>query len=255
MSLWAAPLLAAASLSAAAGYVDVPGASFKSVIASDASGGVSAVDDFSIRSTPVTRGEYLSFVRAQPQWMHGQASSMFVDSGYLSDWPSPDSLPAGGEMQPVTQVSWFAAQAFCEQEGARLPTWSEWELVAAADGTRTDARDDPRWRSHILSWYARPANVPLPDVGGPPNVYGASDMHGVIWEWVDDFNALLVDADSRSGNDPDKLKFCGAGAINLQQRQNYAILMRVALLSSLRASDSTGSLGFRCARPYAKDPK
>jgi len=77
----------------------------------------------------------------------------------------------------------------------------------------------------------------------------------VVWEWVDDFNALLVDADSRSGNDVDKLKFCGAGAINLQQRDNYAILMRVALLSSLRATDSTGSLGFRCARPQTKDPQ
>jgi formylglycine-generating enzyme len=89
----------------------------------------------------------------------------------------------------------------------------------------------------------------LPAVGGPTNAYGVRDIHGLVWEWVDDFNALLVDADSRSGSDADKLKFCGAGAINLKQRDNYAVLMRVALLSSLRAVDSTGSLGFRCARP------
>jgi formylglycine-generating enzyme required for sulfatase activity len=75
------------------------------------------------------------------------------------------------------------------------------------------------------------------------------DLHGVVWEWVDDFNALLVDGDSRTGKDPDKLKFCGAGAINLQDRENYAVLMRVALLSSLNASDSTNSLGFRCVHP------
>ena len=40
----------------------------------------------------------------------------------------------------------------------------------------------------------------------------------------------------------------GAGAIDLQDRQNYAVLMRIALLSSLSAADSTGSLGFRCVR-------
>jgi formylglycine-generating enzyme required for sulfatase activity len=149
----------------------------------------------------------------------------------------------------VTNVSWFAAEAFCESEHARLPTWLEWEYVAAADATRRDARDDPAWLARILSWYSRPAGAALPGVGGAADVYGVRDMHGVVWEWVDDFNALLVSPDSRAGDDPDKLQFCGAGAINLQDRQNYAVLMRVALLSSLRASDSTSSLGFRCARP------
>ena len=81
----------------------------------------------------------------------------------------------------------------------------------------------------------------LPAVGGAANVYGVRDLHGLVWEWVDDFNALMVDSDSRSGDDPDKLKFCGAGAINLQDRQNYAVLMRIALLSSLQARDSTTS--------------
>jgi formylglycine-generating enzyme required for sulfatase activity len=85
-------------------------------------------------------------------------------------------------------------------------------------------------------------------VGGEANVYGVRDLHGLIWEWVDDFNALLVNADSRSAADPDRLKFCGAGAIDLQDRDNYAVLMRIALLSSLNAADSTGSLGFRCAQ-------
>jgi formylglycine-generating enzyme len=65
---------------------------------------------------------------------------------------------------------------------------------------------------------------------------------------VDDFNALLVSADSRTQGDPDKVQFCGAGAISLKSRDNYAVLMRIALLSSLNAVDTTNNLGFRCAR-------
>ena len=89
-------------------------------------------------------------------------------------------------------------------------------------------------------------------VGGEANAYGMQNVHGPVWEWVDDFNALLVSVDSRTQGDPDKLQFCGAGAISLKDRDNYAVLMRIALLSSLGAADTTNNLGFRCARPIAK---
>jgi formylglycine-generating enzyme required for sulfatase activity len=37
------------------------------------------------------------------------------------------------------------------------------------------------------------------------------------------------------------------------RRDSYAVLMRVALLSSLAGADATGSLGFRCARTLHGD--
>ncbi|MFX7732032.1 SUMF1/EgtB/PvdO family nonheme iron enzyme, partial [Acinetobacter baumannii] len=77
---------------------------------------------------------------------------------------------------PVTHVSWFAAQAYCEYEGGRLPTWYEWEYVAAADEARADARKDSKWLAKILSWYARPGNAVMPSVGGFPNFYGIRNM-------------------------------------------------------------------------------
>jgi formylglycine-generating enzyme required for sulfatase activity len=198
---------------------------------------------FALRERPVTRGEFRRFLASHPEWQRSRAPSAFVDAGYLRH-----AADDGADDAPITEVSWFAAQAYCEAESARLPSWYEWEYAAAADATRTDARSDPAWLARILSWYARPASHPLPAVGGPANVYGVRDVHGLVWEWVDDFNSLLTNPDSRSADDPDKLKFCGAGAIDLQDRHNYAVLMRVALLSSLSAADSTGSLGFRCAR-------
>jgi sulfatase modifying factor 1 len=74
------------------------------------------------------------------------------------------------------------------------------------------------------------------------------DLHGLVWEWVEDHSAMLVSSDSREQGDPDAMRFCGAGALSMDDRENYAILMRVAMLSSLEAHDTTGNMGFRCAR-------
>ncbi len=74
------------------------------------------------------------------------------------------------------------------------------------------------------------------------------DLHGLVWEWVEDFNALMISGDSRNQGDPDILKFCGTGALALEDRSNYALAMRLALLSSLQANATTTNLGFRCAQ-------
>ena len=250
--------LAAASGAAAADFIAVPGGLFSSVLPQGPTPTASVPIDipaFAMRATPVTAGEFLAFVRAHPEWQRGRAPAIFADRRYLVDWRSPVLLAdAGASDRPVINVSWFAARAYCESERARLPTWLEWEYAAAADETRRDARADPQWRRRILSWYERPATTSPPRVGGAPNVYGVSDLHGMAWEWVDDFNALFIAGDSRVQGDPDTAKFCGAGALSVIDRDSYAVLMRIALLSSLSAADTTGSLGFRCVRPGGERP-
>jgi formylglycine-generating enzyme required for sulfatase activity len=251
---WALALIIPAANAAAADYVTLPGGAFTSVLPQGPVPGVAApvgIAPFQLRESPVSIGEFRDFVIANPQWQRGQAPSILADVRYLADWPAPDRIEPGPDAarRPVVNVSWFAAEAFCDSEQARLPTWLEWEYAAAADETRTDARNDPAWRRRILGWYERPANSVLPAVGGPANAYGVRDLHGVVWEWVDDFNALFIAGDSRTQGDPDLLRFCGAGAISIVDRDSYAVLMRIALLSSLSAADTTRSLGFRCARP------
>jgi len=258
-ALLAAGVLSVAGLAAAAEYVTLPGGRFESVLPQGAVPSATVpveIAPFALRATPVTAAEYLAFVRAHPRWQRGRAPTVFADARYLIDWSSPTALAEGGAPErPVTNVSWFAAKAFCESEGARLPTWLEWEFAAAADETRRDARADPQWRRRILAWYERPGSAALPRVGGTPNVYGVRDLHGTVWEWVDDFNALFIAGDSRTQGDPDALKFCGAGAISVIDRDSYAVLMRIALLSSLGAADTTSNLGFRCARPVSGDSR
>lgn len=226
----------------------VTGAEFRSALPSGREDRVK-VPDFLLQEHPVTNAEYLAFVRTNPQWRRGATPPVMAAGDYLAHWVSPmDPGTQAAGSQPVTRVSWFAAEAYCEAQGARLPYWHEWELAAAASATQRDARADATWRQQILDWYSRPVSAPLADVKqGAANVYGVYDLHGLVWEWVQDFNSLLP-------ADADPEKFCGSGAQNLQQKENYAVLMRIALLGSLQASDTGHALGFRCARDMLSSP-
>ena len=244
------PLAGLAAGAVAGRYAGIPGGRFKSVLGyEDAKNGVD-IRTFALMRKPVTNGEFLAFVKRHPEWRRDKVTPVFAEGRYLSHWASADTLgPNALPDRPVVWVSWFAAEAYCKSLGARLPTWNEWEYAAAADETRRDARRDPAWRERILRWYARSSKEALPRVGlQAPNVYGVQDLHGLVWEWTEDASSLLVDGDNRTQGDPDKGKFCGAGALSMDDRENYAVLMRVAMLSSLEGRDTTANLGFRCAR-------
>jgi len=243
-------LLACSAQAAGARYAKLPGGEFSSALKYEDSGSRVRVAPFLLMTVPVTNADFLAFVRTHPQWRRDAVPAVFAESRYLSQWASATELGANAlPQQPVVWVSWFAASAYCKAQGAHLPTWSQWEFAAAADERRTDARADPAWRERILAWYSQSSKRPLQSVGlQRPNAYDVRDLHGLVWEWTDDFSALLVSTDNRDQGDPDRLKFCGAGALSVNDRDNYAVLMRVAMLSSLDGADATANLGFRCAR-------
>ncbi|QGZ37997.1 formylglycine-generating enzyme required for sulfatase activity [Pseudoduganella flava] len=246
----AAAVVMAATLAtdaAAAEYVPLPGGPLRSVVPADQAGAPVQVAPFRLRDRPVTNSEFRAFTVRNPEWSRAQAPALFAGTEYLA------TLDKAADDAPVTHVSWYAAQAYCASEGARLPRWHEWEMAAAADATRLDARDDPAWLSGILSWYATPATTPAAVARGTPSAHGVYDLHGLIWEWVEDYNGLFVDADSRSGARK-TLEFCGAAAASLSDRRNYAILIRVALLAALEANHDGPLLGFRCARDEGVAP-
>ncbi|HPM57784.1 MAG TPA: formylglycine-generating enzyme family protein [Thermomonas sp.] len=249
VALLAIPLAGLAAGALGSRYVGLPGGVFKSVLRyEDAKDGV-RIAPFALMRRPVTNAEFLDFVRTHPQWQRGKVAPVFAEARYLSHWAGPTTLGENAlPDRPVVWVSWFAADAYCDSIGARLPNWNEWEYAAAADETRRDARADPAWRERILGWYSRPSNTVLPRVGlQAPNAWGVQDLHGLVWEWTEDASSLLVDSDNRTQGDPDKAKFCGAGALSMDDRENYAVMMRVAMLSSLDGHDATANMGFRCA--------
>jgi formylglycine-generating enzyme required for sulfatase activity len=208
------------------------------------------VGAFWLDENPVTNEEFRRFVSLQPRFRKGHISPLFADAGYLAHWAAPlelgkDALPR----QPVVHVSWFAAKAYCQSIGKRLPTEREWEYAASASETLADARTDAATKERILAWYSKPSSRPLPEVGqSPKNYYGVRDLHGLVWEWVLDWNSTLVSSDSRSSGNKDTQAFCGAGALGFSDTNDYAAFMRRAFRSALTAEYTTQSLGFRCAR-------
>jgi formylglycine-generating enzyme required for sulfatase activity len=105
----------------------------------------------------------------------------------------------------------------------------------------------------LLHLYDRPTPKALPLVGqAPANYWGVRDLHGLVWEWVLDYNSTLVSSDSRGGNGADRLPFCGVGGLALGAKEDYAGFMRFAFRSSLEARYTAATLGFRCARDAAE---
>ena len=204
---------------------------------------------FQLDEKPVTNAQYLSFVQANPQWAKGAVSALFAESGYLAAWAGPASYGALDPQAPVVSVSWHAARAYCKAQGADLPTSWQWEYAADATSTApSGARKDPETLQRILEWYAKGGGaMPGPVGQGQPNHFGLYDMHGLIWEWTLDFDALPVTGDARDAGDAERLRFCGAGAVSAADTEDYASFMRLAFRDSLEADYATSNLGFRCA--------
>ena len=211
------------------------------------------VKAFALDVLPVANGDFLEFVRANPRWQRSQVKRIFADESYLQNWAGDldPGFPPGGTPAnvPATYVSWFAAKAYAQWKGKRLPTVAEWEYAAAASPTRADGENDANFKRQVLEWYSLPGPAKLSPAGlGRPNFWGVHDLHGLVWEWVADFNTAMVTGDARGDTGLDRQLFCGSGSQSARDVKNYPAFMRYGFRSSLKANYCVHNLGFRCAK-------
>lgn len=132
---------------------------------------VTLTQAFYMQRTPVTQGQWREIMGTNPSW-----------------------FSECGDACPVERVGWNVIQEFIERlnerypdRNYRLPTEAEWEYAARAGTTGdyggTGVLDE-------MGWYRdNSGNRTHPVALKQPNAWGLYDMHGNVWEWVEDWYA------------------------------------------------------------------
>jgi len=220
---------------------DIPAGSYHSVLP-EVIGEPVDVNAFRLDVTAVTNREFVEFLKKNPDWQRSGIPAIYAGSDYLNHWDG-DLEPGDGVSpdEPVTRVSWFAANAFCNWNGGRLPALHEWEYAAQAMDFNSGAEAD-RFSLELIGWYSAVDANNTENVGstGIENRYGVKDMFGLVMEWVEDFKPPVGNDISLDCGTVGRMK--GDSSI-----YSYAMSIRFITRMSFKPTSTTGMLGFRCA--------
>jgi eukaryotic-like serine/threonine-protein kinase len=196
------------------------------------------LDAFWIDKTEVTNAMYTACVKAgacQPP----QEARSFTRDSYYGNSEYDD--------YPVIFVNWYQAKTYCQWAGAELPTEVQWEKAARG----TDARIYPWGNASPVKNLANFNNnvgdttaVGSQAAGASP--FGALDMAGNVWEWVNDWYDPGYWVKSPSSNPPgppsgNARVFRGG---SWDTNENY---LRSANRDGDVPEDTNNQIGFRCS--------
>jgi formylglycine-generating enzyme required for sulfatase activity len=109
------------------------------------------------------------------------------------DCPPTSDLGWGHGQQPVIFVSWDDAQRYVAWlsrmtgKPYRLLSEAEWEYAGRAGATTVYSFGDDPALLRDYAWYGNNSGGRAQPVGQKkPNAFGLYDMHGNVWEWVED---------------------------------------------------------------------
>lgn len=156
--------------------------------------------------------------------------------------------------RPVEQVSWEDAQEFLRRLGAkegkayRLPTEAEWEYAARAGSTGAYCFGDDVKQLQDYAWYEANAQDTTHPVGQlKPNAWGLYDVHGNVWEWVQDwFDVSYYQRSPRE--DPQGPEQGKARSLRGGSWLTLPLVARASSRSRLDPGDRLDGDGLRCAQ-------
>jgi formylglycine-generating enzyme required for sulfatase activity len=228
------------------------------------------LDAYWIGQTEVTNAQFQQFVDAggyaAERYWSAEGWQVRSDAGWEGSRCLEDDNVNAPD-QPVVCVSWHEAEAYTrwlsEVSGAaiRLPTEAEWEKAARGtdgrtfpwgdlfDGSRLnfcDVNCEANWKDETYDdGYAYTAPVGSYAEGASP--YGALDMGGNVWEWVND----RYDGSYYSQSPSENPQGPATGKIRLLRGGSWYFsdsFVRSAIRYYFAPDDWDFIIGFRCVR-------
>ena len=151
---------------------------------------------FYMGTTEVTLEQFVFFVAdtgyvtdAEKQgWIFNADREKGWHDVICQDWRFPGFVQTDDE--PVTHIGWYDAIAFCQWlsgktgRDVRLPAEAEWEYAcrAGTTGDYAGSLGEMGW----CMWTTDTLIRAHPVAQKKPNRWGLYDMHGNVWEWVQD---------------------------------------------------------------------
>ncbi len=157
-------------------------------------------------------------------------------------------VKSGKDNNPVIQVSWYGAKAFCEWAGGRLPTEAEWEYASRGGNQSQGYTYSGSNNVDDVAWYLSNSGGLTHPVGQKQsNELGIYDMSGNVWEWCKDWYGIDYYSSSPTNNPQGPTTgvfrvlrggswYSGAFSVRCADRGNYD------------PSNSYINFGFRCVR-------
>lgn len=214
------------------------------------------LSSFYLDKTEVTNANFRKFLEKNPAWQKSKIAAEFHNGKYLQDW-NGSKYPKGKANFPVVYVSWYAAVAYCQSLGKRLPSEAEWEYAARGgfSGKQFPWGDEMPDKTR--------ANFGASEIGAAtkvgsyaPNGYGLFDMAGNVWEFLaDEWQAYPatneIAVNPVAGNDffttDSYRKVKSRRVIRGGSYGGSIINLRVSYRDSHSPENAGDHVGFRCA--------